>query len=254
MTYRKLESEFSSRSDNEIKVAADLRQILMESIEGMGPKWDIHLPVFLSAPSLARLLWLDQVYRLAINVPGCLVEFGSQWGASLNTFLLLKQIHEPWNASRRIVSFSLFEDGFNSVDPKDGPEVAVGDYRVSGKWDHNLRDVLTNHSLRSPLGPEQNFEIIPGDACETFSAYLEAHPELILSHVHFDMDLYVPTRDILNLCLSRMPIGAVLIFDEINCPSFPGETLALQEVLGVSNLALRKSSYQPYSVYAVVGS
>lgn len=49
-----------------------------------------------------------------------------------------------------------------------------------------------------------------------------------------------------------MPKGAVLIFDEINCPSFPGETRAVIEVLGAHGLALRKSTFQPYSAYCVI--
>jgi hypothetical protein len=253
MKYRKLGSEFTSRNDSEINASDELKQVLLQNLDQMGPKWDTHLPVFLSAPALARMLWQDLVYRKAIEVPGCLVEFGSQWGASLNVFLLLKQIHEPWNAGRRIISLSIFDEGFKSVDPKNGSRVAVGDYRVATKWEENLRHILKSHSLRSPLAPDQNFEVVPGDACKTFRAYLEAHPEMILSHVHFDLDLYMPTRELLTICLSRMPKGAVLIFDEINCPSFPGETLALQEVIGISKLSLRKSPFQPFSAYAIIG-
>jgi hypothetical protein len=225
----------------------------MQNLPQMGPKWDVHLPVFLSAPSLARILWLDLVYRKAIDIPGCLVEFGSQWGASLNVFLLLKQIYDPWNGGRRIMSFSIFEEGFTSVDPKDGSKVELGDYGVAKKWEENLVNILKSHSLRSPLAPAQNFEVMPGDACKTFRSYLKSHPELILSHVHFDMDLYAPTRELLAVCLTRMPKGAILIFDEINCPSFPGETAALEEVLGISKLSLRKSPFQPFSAYAIVG-
>lgn len=253
MSYRKLGNEFSSRSDSELKASPELRQLLLGSLEQMGPKWDIHLPVFLTAPSLARMLWLDTVYRKAIEVPGCLGEFGSQWGASLNVFLLLKQIHEPWNASRRILSFSTFGEGFKSADAQDGAAVNVGDYSVADDWETKLKSILKSHALRSPIGAEANFEVNPGDARETFRAYLQAHPELVLSHVHFDMDVYAPTRDLLALCLARMPKGAILIFDELNCPPFPGETVALEEVLGIAKLALRKSPFQPYSAYAIIG-
>jgi hypothetical protein len=253
MNIRKLGNEVSARSEAEVAASAVLKSLLLESVPRMGAKWDIHLPTFLTAPSLARLLWLDTVYRKALEVPGCLVEFGSQWGASLNAFLLLKQIHEPWNAGRKVFSFSTFGEGFKSADAQDGAAVKVGDYGVAESWEVKLRDILRSHAARSPLGPEANFEVIPGDARETFRAYLEAHPELILSHVHFDMDVYAPTKDLITVCVSRMPKGAVLIFDELNCPPFPGETVALQETLGVANLALRKSPFQPYSAYAIIG-
>ncbi len=252
MDYRKLGNEVTSRSDAEVAAGIDTRDLLTRRLPGMGPKWDIHLPAFLTAPALARLLWLDSVYRTALNVPGCAVEFGSQWGASLNTFLLLKQIHEPWNAARRLLSFSTFEEGFQSADAQDGHAVKVGDYAVASGWQQELESLLHSHELRSPLRPGSNFEVIPGDARLTFPDYLARHPELIISHAHFDMDVYGPTRDVLRLVLPRMPRGAVLIFDELNCPSFPGETVAVEEVLGISRLNLRKSPFQPYSCYAVI--
>ena len=253
MNIRKLGNEVSARSETEVKDSEQLKSLMLNSIPQMGAKWDIHLPTFLTAPSLARLLWLDTVYRKALDVPGCLVEFGSQWGASLNTFLLLKQIHEPWNAGRRILSFSTFGEGFKSADTQDGAEVKVGDYGVAQDWEVHLKSILKNHAARSPIGSEANFEVMPGDARETFRAYLEAHPELILSHVHFDMDVYAPTKDLITICVSRMPKGGVLIFDELNCPPFPGETVALQETIGLANLGLRKSPFQPYSAYAIIG-
>ena len=189
MSVRKVEKELTARSEGELSASTTLKQMLIEAISEMGYKWDIHLPTFLTAPSLARLLWLDLVYRKALDVPGCLVEFGSQWGASLNTFLLLKQIHELWDAGRRIISFSEFEKGFNSVDPKDGEFIKKGDYSVKEKWDQRLKTILLTHAAKSPIGPERNFEIIPGDAPHNFRNYLKKCPELILSHVHFDLDV-----------------------------------------------------------------
>lgn len=209
---------------------------------------------FLSAPALARLLWLDHVYRLALTVPGCLVEFGCQWGASLNTFLLLKLIHEPWNAGRLILGFSYFEEGFPELNSQDGQGAQRGDYGVVRAWDEKLQSLLEIHACKSPLGSKFNHRIIRGDARETFPKYLKDHPELVVSLAHFDLDLYAPTRDLLKLCLTRMPRGAILVFDELNCPTFSGETAAVMEVLGLHNLRLKKTPWQPYSTYTVVGA
>jgi len=245
-------TEFTSRSSAEMAEGDKLKSLLLTTAPQLGPKWDVHLPVFLTAPSLARILWLDSVYRLALDVPGRCLEFGSQWGASLNLLLMLKMIHEPWNAGREIISFSTFDQGFTGVQVEDGGTVAVGDYAVNTGWRDTLHDLLATHAQRSPIGAERNFSIVEGDATQTLPRWLEEHPEALISHAHFDMDIYAPTRDVLRHVLPRMPRGAVLIFDELNCPSFPGETLAVQEVLGVANLRLRKSPFQPYSAYCVV--
>ena len=48
-----------------------------------------------------------------------------------------------------------------------------------------------------------------------------------------------------------MPKGGVLVFDELNHPGFPGETIALNEVMGIPNVRIEKSKYQPYSCFIV---
>ena len=46
--------------------------------------------------------------------------------------------------------------------------------------------------------------------------------------------------------------GTVLAFDELNCAEFPGETLALREVLGLSAHALRRDPNTPLASYLVI--
>jgi hypothetical protein len=251
--FTKSGNEFTSRTQDQIDGNLKTRDLLGGILESLGTKWDVHLPTFLTAPSLARIFWLNHVYQEAIHVPGVLVEFGSQWGASLNVFLLCKLIYEPWNASRRILSFSLFEEGFTDVNQQDGSISKKGDYSVNEGWKSKLDQILGVHAACGPLNPKMNFQIHPGDATVTFAEYLKNNPETIISHAHFDMDLYRPTKAILELCIDRMPRGAVLVFDELNCPSFPGETVAINEVLGLRNLKLKKTPFQPYSVYTVIG-
>ena len=37
-----------------------------------------------------------------------------------------------------------------------------------------------------------------------------------------------------------MPKGAVIVFDELNHSDYPGETMAVMEVLGIRNLELKR--------------
>lgn len=194
MSYQRTGKEFTSRRESELTDGDLLKTLLRDSLPGFGRKWDNHLPVFLTAPSLARLLWLNEVYRLALDVPGRVLEFGSQWGASLNVLMLLKLIHEPWNVSRPILSFSTFSEGFVSVDAKDAADSRPGDYAVAEGWKVQLEQILALHAARSPVGAERNFGIVEGDVRETFPRWLEQNPEALVSHAHFDMDVYEPTR------------------------------------------------------------
>lgn len=52
--------------------------------------------------------------------------------------------------------------------------------------------------------------------------------------------------------LPRMPRGAVLAFDELDNPQWPGETLAAIQHAGLDRLQLRRLEWDPYIAYAVL--
>jgi hypothetical protein len=47
------------------------------------------------------------------------------------------------------------------------------------------------------------------------------------------MDVYEPTKTALKYFLPRMAKGSIIAFDELNFKSFPGETIAVLEEIGV---------------------
>ena len=69
---------------------------------------------------------------------------------------------------------------------------------------------------------------------------------------YFDFDIYTPTRACLEAILPHLTKGSVLAFDELNTPEFPGETLAVREVLGLSRHAIRRDRNNPLTSYLVI--
>jgi len=49
-----------------------------------------------------------------------------------------------------------------------------------------------------------------------------------------------------------MPKGAVLAFDELDNPIWPGETTAAMDAVGSANLRLRRLDWDPYIAFAVL--
>ena len=88
-----------------------------------------------------------------------------------------------------------------------------------------------------------------GDASETLPIYLTSHPETVISIVYFDFDIYKPTQVALKAIKPHLTRASVLVFDQLNCPEFPGETIALNEVLGLNNCVLRRSPLTPWLSY-----
>ena len=99
----------------------------------------------------------------------------------------------------------------------------------------------------------QKFTLIKGDASKTAKEWVEENPHAIVAMVIFDMDIYKPTKDALEAIKPRLTKGSVLVFDELNCAQFPGETEALNEVLGLNKLKLNHYPHQPSCAWAIWG-
>ena len=79
------------------------------------------------------------------------------------------------------------------------------------------------------------------------------NPHLVVSVLFLDFDLYEPTKVALEHFIPRMPKGAIIAFDELDNPIWPGETQALMDTVGINRLRIERLPWDPYIGYAVVG-
>ncbi|OIN56369.1 TylF/MycF/NovP-related O-methyltransferase [Arsenicibacter rosenii] len=251
-TLTKIAGEFTQQSLDEQERHMQLFSIAQALLPQYGHQWNIHNLVTLKRQSLSRILYYNNLYQKIVDVPGVICEFGVQWGATLAQLINLRGMYEPFNHSRKIFGFDTFE-GFSVVDSKDGDFSKVGDYATTEKYEETLDKLLTLHESFSPIPHVKKFELIKGDASITIDGWLTNNPHAIVAMAIFDMDVYKPTKDVLEKILPRLTKGSLLVFDELNCPHFPGETLAVNEVLGLNNLSLKRFAHQPYSAWAVFG-
>lgn len=198
-------------------------------------------PLFLPPHVLRRIVFLEQLYRLILPVPGVVMQFGVRYGRDLAVLESLRTLHEPLNPSRKILGFDTFH-GFPSIDPKDGDFdlATVGALGTAENYPEFLTRVLEAREQLSPFEHVRKFDVLVGDAPMTLAAYLEENPQTIVALAYFDLDLYEPTRRCLEMVRPYLTRGSVLAFDELNCTEWPGETLAVREVLGLGTYALRR--------------
>lgn len=244
--------EFITKNVEEITSTNELYDYQSMLMPKFGPHWNLHSNIFKDRISLSRILYLNDLYEKIIDVPGVICEFGVQWGSTLVTLMNLRGIYEPYNYSRKIIGFDTFE-GFISTDSKDGETVSVGDYSSTENYKDILHEILTLHEKKSPISHIKKFDLIQGDASETAKGWLHSNQHAIISMLILDMDLYKPTLDVLNTLMSRLTKGSIIVFDELNCEKFPGETQALLEVLNINNITLKRHPTQPYCAWCVWG-
>lgn len=209
-----------------------------------------NLGLYLNRQTLSRILFIHELYLKIINIHGIVIEFGVRWGQNLALFESFRGIYEPYNFNRKIIGFDTFS-GFPEIDQKDGNKLSVGDYSVSENYQCYLEEVLAYHESESPISHKKKFELIKGDATKTVDEYLDQHPETIVALAYFDFDIYLPTKKCLEAIKKHLTKGSILAFDELNCPEFPGETIAFQEVFGVNHFSVKRSYLSPLCSYIV---
>ena len=206
-----------------------------------------NLGLFLNSKNLSRILFLDYIYRQIIDKPGIIIEFGTRWGQNLSLFSALRGIYEPFYRHRKIVGFDTFTgfpiSSIGNMDNKQYPVIREGGLACTENYAEYLQKVMEYQEQDNPLSHIGKFEVRAGDATAEINSYLAECPETIIALAFFDFDLYEPTKKCLEAIKPYLIKGSILGFDELVDHDSPGETVALGEVFGLSNVKLKRYRY-----------
>lgn len=213
----------------------------------------VNLAMYMRSGSLAKLLFLNEIYQKIIDIPGSILEFGIWMGASTITFENLRAVYEPYNYQRRIVAFDTFQGycGISGADVR-SELIEEGVYTVSENYEKYLGELLAYHEQENVMSHVKKHVLIKGDAGITCPAYLNDNSHLLVALAYFDMALYEPTLKCLKAIEPRLIKGSVLVFDELCHPDYPGETKAVLEVMGSRNYKINRSRFLPDRSYLVI--
>jgi len=169
------------------------------------------------------------------------------------SWMQLSAILEPYNHQRRVIGFDTFE-GFTSLADQDGLEDPR--FKKVGAWaSSSFEDILKCakiHDITRPMGQVPKVQLVKGDVLETAERFIKDNPHLVISLLYLDVDLYEPTKKVLETLLPRVTKGGIIAFDQINTKGFPGETLAVDEILGIRNLEIKRFPFGTSITYAVI--
>jgi len=212
-----------------------------------------NFPKYVRRQNLTRFLALYEVFKQVLEVKGSIIECGVNQGFGIMTWAKLSAILEPANLTRRIYGFDTF-DGLPEPDAKDraaaSMHVKAGDL-AADSYDEIMQLAEIHDSTRF-IGHIPKIKLIRGDAAETIPAFIAEHPHLVVSLLFLDFDLYEGTGAAPEHFVPRMPKGAVIAFDELDNPLWPGETAAMLEFSAKSRLRLKRLPFDPYIGYAVI--
>ena len=212
---------------------------------------------FLPRQAISYFLARNEIFKQILEVHGSILDFGLYRGSSFFSWLQLSATYEPYNHIRKVIGFDSFQ-GFSEIGTQDISP--VGDklhLKVEGGMafdgQEEIAEGIRLYDLNRPLGHVAKGIIVQGTLPEGCAQYLDQHQETIVSLANFGLGLYEPTLELLKLIKPRLVKGSVIVFEDLNQATWPGETMALLEVFDADQISLKRTSFCPHISWLTVG-
>ena len=193
---------------------------------------------------ISKILAHYELYKMVIDIPGAIVECGVFKGASFARFAMFRDLYGI-SYSKQLIGFDIFgkfpETNYNDdIEFRQRFINAAGDESISKK---QLMEVLKHKSV------DKNVELVEGDIVETVPNYIENNPQLKISLLNLDTDVYEPAKVILENLYPRIVRGGIIILDDYGI--FPGETRAVDDYFKDKDIRILKFPFCMTPCYIV---
>ena len=185
-----------------------------------------------------------EFFKRTSDIRGEIVEFGIFKGNSFFRWIKFRDLLEQ-TSSRKIIGFDIFGDfpEANFEDDKLKRDAFVKE--TKGGKSISYDEITT---LLSKQNLQKNVEIIKGDILKTLDKYLDDNPHLKISLLHIDVDLYEPTKVILEKLYNRVTKGGIIVLDDYG--AFAGTNKAVDDFFK-NKTEIKKLSYSNAISYIV---
>jgi hypothetical protein len=212
-----------------------------------------NFPLYTPRQDLTNFLVRYEIFKRVLEVQGSIIECGVLRGGGLMAWAQFSAIFEPTNHQRRVVGFDTFS-GFPRLSKQDRLSES-GHARRGGlavdSYDH-LKQCVELYDMNRFVGHVPKVELVRGDASKTIPQYVKENPQLIVSLLYLDFDIYEPTMVALKHFLPRMPKGAIIAFDELNLKDWRGESIAVLESLKLREYRIERCSFGSVMSFAQI--
>jgi hypothetical protein len=191
-------------------------------------------PVLSRRQMLKRFLAHAELFKTTLEVPGDIAELGVFRGLGLMTWANLLEAYCVGDRTKTVYGFDNWA-GFTELRAEDGPVVEHA-HKVAGGFNpapffDELRDAIALFDNDRFIPWKPRVKLIQGQIEETIATFVVDNPGVRFSLIHFDCDLYTPTRAALDALWPITARGGLVLFDEYGIPDWPGETRAVDEFL-----------------------
>ena len=189
-------------------------------------------------PVIARRQWLKRfmahsdLFKITLEVPGDIAELGVFRGLGLFTWANLLEVFCIGDRTKVVWGFDNWK-GFTELTPEDGMEVDSVQKKANGfspeKYYNELLNAISIFDSDRFIPWKSRIKLVKGNIEETIYKFADENPGVRFSLIHFDCDLYIPTKRALEVLWPLLSRGGIMLFDEYSIHDWPGETKAVDE-------------------------
>ncbi|CCO24233.1 TylF/MycF/NovP-related O-methyltransferase [Maridesulfovibrio hydrothermalis] len=182
---------------------------------------------------IPKLLAHYELYKMVLDLPGHIVECGVFKGASFMQWVTFREAFEhPF--SRKVIGFDIFGPFPETEFEADESKRQFFIDETGGGVGLSVDEIEASLKFKGI----SNCELIKGDITRTVPDYMKAHPELKISLLHIDTDIYEPAVTILENMYNSIVRGGILVLDDYGI--FPGETKAVDDFFADKDVVINK--------------
>ena len=179
---------------------------------------------------LAKVLAHYEIYKLQHDVPGAIVECGVFKGSSLIRFTTMRHLmgipETKFDADQKSRQKFITDSGEQGID------------------EDQLMKVFKHKGI------DQNVELVKGDVNITVPEYLKKNPELRISLLNIDVDVYEATKTCIESLYPHVVKGGVIVLDDY-VSTFPGANKAVEDYLRDKKVDIKRFPFSVTPCYFV---
>ncbi len=193
---------------------------------------------------LLKLLAQYELYKKIHNVSGDIYEFGVFKGTGVIKWATFRLASKE-QFKRKIFAFDTFGKFPKSNYPKDKKFLNefIKDAGINSYSLQKIKQIVKKKKFI-------NIEFIKGDINKTLLEFIKKNKKLNIALLHIDVDIYEPTKSILDNLFDKVSKNGIIIFDDYK--KFPGETKAVNDFLKGKKYKINKISFMKGKPYYII--
>jgi len=199
-----------------------------------------NMQVFMMRRHINQTLAYYELFKKVQHLPGSIAEFGVFFGNGLFTWLNLLETFLPHDRGRKVYGFDDMK-GYErpvSVFEEDAVDYITnrrGSFQINNEC---LSSLISLHNSDNLVPFDKRAILYDGDVADTILSFKEENPGVRFSLVNLDLNLYEPTKFVLENIWHLVTKGGLVIFRGYGSKPWEGESRVVDEFVHGKDLDL----------------